>query len=172
VFGHRDVAVLDGGLPKWLAEGRLIEDGKPMPRERHFTARMDATLVRDLEQVQAALEKGHEQVLDARPAARFRGEEKNPYSRPLRDGHMPGAKSLPWATLLRPDKTLLPADQLAQAFRGAGIDLDRPVISTCGSGVTACMLALSLHLLGKHSYAVYDGSWVEWGGRSDTPVVV
>jgi len=170
VYGHRDVAVLDGGLPKWLKEGRPVEDGKPMPRERHFTARMNQFLVRELDQVRGALDKKREQVLDARSAGRFKGVDPEP-RQGLRGGHMPGAINLPYTDLLDPkDKTVLPADRLGSAFAAAGVDMKGPIVTSCGSGITACVLALGLYLLGRDDVAVYDGSWTEWGGRSDTPV--
>jgi thiosulfate/3-mercaptopyruvate sulfurtransferase len=170
VFGHGDVAVLDGGLPKWLKEGRPVEDTPPMPRDRHFTARMNRFLVRDLDQVRAALDRKREQVVDARSAGRFRGVDPEP--RPgLRGGHMPGALNVPYTSLLDPEtKTFLPAEDLARVFRHAGVDLRRPIVTSCGSGVTACVVALGLYLLGRDDVAVYDGSWTEWGGRADTPV--
>lgn len=170
VFGHGDVAVLDGGLPKWLKEGRPVEDTPPMPRDRHFTARMNRFLVRDLDQVRAALDRKREQVVDARSAGRFRGVDPEP--RPgLRGGHMPGALNVPYTSLLDPEtKTFLPAEELARVFRRAGVDLRRPIVTSCGSGVTACVVALGLYLLGRDDVAVYDGSWTEWGGRADTPV--
>ncbi len=170
VFGHGDVAVLDGGLPKWLKEGRPVEDTPPMPRDRHFTARTNRILVRDLDQVRAALDRKREQVVDARSAGRFRGVDPEP--RPgLRGGHMPGALNVPYTSLLDPEtKTFLPAEELARVFRRAGVDLRRPIVTSCGSGVTACVVALGLYLLGRDDVAVYDGSWTEWGGRADTPV--
>lgn len=170
-FGHRDVAVLDGGLPKWVKEGKPVEDGKPMPRERHFTAHTNHLLVRDLDQVRATLETKREQVLDARAAGRFTGAEPEP-RQGLRSGHMPGAISMPYTKLLDPqDKTVLPAEQLAKVFTEAGVDLKKPIVTSCGSGVTACVLALGLYLVGRDDVAIYDGSWTEWGGRQDTPIV-
>jgi thiosulfate/3-mercaptopyruvate sulfurtransferase len=169
-FGHKDVAVLDGGFNKWKAEGRPIEDLPPMPRQRHFSARMDMTTVRDTEQVKDAL-TGKAQVVDVRAANRFAGEAPEP--RPgLRAGHMPGALNLPWENLIDPQRgTMLPAETLKAKIESAGIDLNRPVVASCGSGISACILALGLHLVGARDVSVYDGSWAEWGGRPDTPVV-
>ncbi|MSP87256.1 MAG: 3-mercaptopyruvate sulfurtransferase [Alphaproteobacteria bacterium] len=171
VFGHNDVAVLDGGLPKWFAEGRPVDETIPMPVERHFTARRNNFLVRDFDQMRANLTAKRETVLDARSAGRFNGIE--PEIRPnTRSGHMPGARNLPYTELLDPaTKTVLPADQLAARFNRTGIDMKGPVVCSCGSGVTAGILTLGLYLLGRDDVAVYDGSWSEWGGRTDTPVV-
>ena len=170
VFGHGDIAVLDGGLPKWLREGRPTESGKPMPGERKFTSSMNTLLVRDLDHMKENLESRREQVLDSRPAGRFAGTEPEP--RPgLRSGHIPGSLNLPYTDILDPDTgTLRPADALRARVAAAGIDLDKPVVTTCGTGVTAAALALALYLLGHGDAAVYDGSWTEWGGRDDTPV--
>ena len=169
-FGHHDVAVLDGGLRKWMGEGRPIEDLPPMPRQRHFTPRINATLLRDVAQVKAALGSG-QQVVDVRSPGRFKGSEPEP--RPgLRQGHMPGALNLPWGELIDAKSgTMLPAEALKARIAAAGIDLNRPVTSSCGSGVTACVLALALHLVGAKNAAVYDGSWAEWGARADTDIV-
>lgn len=171
VFGHSDVAVLDGGLPKWLAEGRPVEDMPPAPRERHFTARLDHTLVRSFEQMLDNLEKGREQVADARAADRFRGDAPEP-RQGLRAGHIPGSISLPFSELMSKDNhfTMRPASELQQAIENAGIDPSKPVVASCGSGVTAGVIAFGLYLLGHEHVAVYDGSWTEWGARDEAPV--
>ena len=168
-FGHARVTVLDGGLPKWQAEGRPVETGVPAPKPRRFTARLHRSLVRDLAQMRANLASRREQVLDARSHGRFIGTEPEP--RPgLRGGHIPGSLNLPYDQLYRKDGTLLPPDDLQRRFEAAGLDPAKPVVTTCGSGVTAAVLALGLHLLGHEKVAVYDGSWTEWGGRNDTPL--
>lgn len=167
-MGADDVAILDGGLPKWIAEGRPVEDGEVGRPARHFTARLDNGVVRDLGQVRALLTSGDEQIVDARSAPRFLGREPEP--RPgLKAGHIPGSMNLPYRDLLSPDGTLKDREGLDRAFREAGVDLSRPVVTTCGSGVTAAILAFGLALLGHRQASVYDGSWAEWGGRDDTP---
>lgn len=169
-MGHDDVAVLDGGLRKWQAEGRALEDGPPPPaQERHFTARFRATMVKDMADVAAALSSGTAQVADARSGTRFRGEEVEPRAH-VRPGHMPGAKNVHYASLLKADGTLKSLDEIKAAFATAGIDLTRPVITSCGSGVTAAILTLALTLIGTKDHALYDGSWTEWGGNPDVPV--
>jgi thiosulfate/3-mercaptopyruvate sulfurtransferase len=146
-----------------------VESGLPAPRPRRYTARLHRRLVRDFEQVRANLTHRREQVVDARSPGRFVGTEPEP--RPgLRGGHIPGSLNLPYERLYALDGTFLGPDDLRRAFEAAGVHLDRPVVTTCGSGVTAAVLALGLHLLGRRRVAVYDGSWTEWGGRSDTPV--
>ncbi|MEL6577182.1 MAG: 3-mercaptopyruvate sulfurtransferase, partial [Pseudomonadota bacterium] len=147
LFGHEDVVVLDGGLPKWMAEGRPVEDMPPDPRDRHFTARRDASLVRDVTQVALQVKLGEEQIVDARSPGRFRGEEPEP--RPgMRSGHIPGARNVHYATLLNADGTMKDVPALKAAFEAAGVDLARPIITSCGSGVTAAVLTLALHRMG------------------------
>lgn len=171
VFGHDDVAVLDGGLPKWKAEGRAVETEPPLkPQERHFTVRFQSMLLRDKADVAAALKTGAAQIADARSPARFRGEEPEPRAH-VRAGHMPGARNVHYATLLKPDGTLKSAEDIAATFKAAGIDVTKPVITSCGSGVTAAILTLGLTLIGARDHALYDGSWTEWGGDPDSPVV-
>ncbi|WIM13815.1 3-mercaptopyruvate sulfurtransferase [Enhydrobacter sp.] len=170
-MGHKDVAILDGGLPKWMAEGRPVTDDPPLPRNRHFTARLDNTLVRSLEDVKELIETKREQIVDARAAARFRGEAPEPRAG-LRGGHMPGALNLPYSDLIDPKAgTMLPGEQIAARIAASGVDPARKVTASCGSGVTACVVALGLYLIGAPHAAVYDGSWTEWGGRDDTPIV-
>ena len=169
LMGKTDVAVLDGGLPKWLAEGRPVEDMPPVLRDRHMTARRDARLVRDVTQVAEASKLGSAQILDARAADRFRGEAPEPREG-LRPGHIPGALNLPFTTLLTEDGTLKPEPELRAAFEAAGIDLNRPVITSCGSGVSAAVLNLALETLGHRNHALYDGSWAEWGAYDDLKV--
>jgi len=168
-FGHDAIAVLDGGLPKWKAEGRPLESGEAKPARRAFRATPRPERVRDLAAMRDNVTARREQVLDARSAGRFTATEPEPRAG-LRGGHIPGSLNLPSDTLLRPDGTLLSPVELRKRFEAAGIDFARPVTTTCGSGITASVLAFALHLLGHQGVAVYDGSWTEWGGRADTPV--
>lgn len=167
-FGAHDVAVLDGGLAKWVAEGRPLETGKPALRHRHFTARADPKAVRTLDQMKANVISGAEQVLDARGVARFTGEEADP-RREVVPGHIPGSKNLPYDRLFNPDRTWKRGEALKTAFEDAGIDLSRPLVTTCGSGVTASILLFGAALLGKTDTALYDGSWSEWGTDPSNP---
>jgi thiosulfate/3-mercaptopyruvate sulfurtransferase len=170
-FGHPRVAVLDGGFGKWQREGRPIERGVVSPPRGRFSARLDRSVVRDLDAVRANLGRGDEQIVDMRSAARFAGAEPEP--RPgLRGGHIPGSLNVPFDTLVHPDGTALSEAELHHHLDMAGVDLSRPVVATCGSGVSACALALSLHRLGHDRVAVYDGSWAEWGARTDVPVEI
>ncbi|CAN5368613.1 3-mercaptopyruvate sulfurtransferase [soil metagenome] len=170
VFGHDDVAVLDGGFKKWQAEGRPVEEDPPrVPQERHFTARYQSMMVRDRAGVARAVEKSSAVIADARSPARFRGEEKEARAG-VRSGHMPGARNVHYATLLNPDGTLKLPDELARIFAEAGVDVARPVITSCGSGVTAAVLSLGLTLIGARDHALYDGSWTEWGGDPVLPI--
>lgn len=171
-FGHSDVAVMDGGLPKWLAEGRPVTDTPVTPQERHFTARENNMMVRSVDQVLRNLDSQRETVIDVRAAGRYAGTAPEP--RPgSRAGHMPGALNLPYGDLFDPDNnfTMRSADEIKALVDKAGVDLSRPLVTSCGSGVTACYAALALHLIGKEDVAIYDGSWSEWGTREDTPVV-
>ena len=168
-FGHDAIAVLDGGLPKWRAEGRPVASGVPTPPSRRFTARLRPELVRDLARMRENLTARDEQVLDARSHGRFTATELEPRAG-LHGGHIPGSLNLPYDQLYRPDGTMLPRDELRRRFETTGLDLGKPIVTTCGSGITASVLAFGLHLLGRSDVAVYDGSWTEWGGRDDTVV--
>ncbi len=168
-FGHDNVALLNGGLPKWTAEGRPLETDVPAPAPATFNAALNPALVRSVEQLLANTETRAEQVLDVRPRGRYDGTDAEP--RPgVRSGHIPGAKHLVYTDILNDDRTLKDAEALRAALDGSGIDLNGPVVTSCGSGITASAMALGLHLIGHDQWAVYDGSWTEWGGRTDTPI--
>lgn len=169
VMDYPEVVVLDGGLKKWLEEGRPTEAGEAQPKPVVVEPRFDPALVRDLEDVRAALRTGAAQLVDARAGPRFRGEAPEPRTG-LRSGHMPGALNTPWPTLLNPDATLKSPQEITAIFESAGVDLARPIVTTCGSGVTAAFLSLALATIGLPRVPVYDGSWSEWGGRADVDV--
>jgi thiosulfate/3-mercaptopyruvate sulfurtransferase len=169
LMGKMDVAVLDGGFPKWQAEGREIEDMPPVIRDRHMTVSRQNHLVKDVTQVAHAAKLGEAEIIDARAAARFRGEAPEPRAG-LRSGHIPGSKNLPFADVLNPDGTMKPPAELKAVFEAAGIDLKKPAITTCGSGVTAAVLSLALERMGHRNHSLYDGSWAEWGMYDDLRV--
>ncbi len=169
LMGKLDVAVLDGGLPKWRAEGREIEDMAPIVKDRHITVSRQNQMVRDVTQVAHAAKLAEAEIVDARSAVRFRGEAPEPRAG-LRSGHIPGARNLPFAHALNGDGTMKPVPELKEAFAAAGVELTKPVITTCGSGVTAAILSLALERLGHRNHALYDGSWAEWGMYDDLEV--
>jgi len=167
-FGAQNVLVLDGGLPKWKAEGRPLETGAATPRPRTFNARLNRRVVASVDDVQKALASNSAQVIDTRAAERFRGEVPEP--RPgLRSGHMPGSFNLPFQNVLE-DGRLAATGKIAAAFKAGGVDVGKPIITSCGSGVTAAILTFALDALEKSQGSLYDGSWVEWGARADLPV--
>ena len=170
LFGAHEVAILDGGFAKWQSEGRPTESGKPIVRHRHFTVWADKALVRDAKAMTDNLRAKTEQVVDARSAGRFAGTEPEPRAG-LRSGHIPGSKSLPYDALFNEDGTYKDGDSIKAAFGAAGIDLAKPVVATCGSGVTSAVLAFGAALTGNPKVAIYDGSWSEWGANAHNPVV-
>ena len=169
LMGHADVAVLDGGFPKWTAEGRETEDMPPVVRDRHMVVRFQNALVRDVTQVSRASKLGTPQIVDARSPGRFAGEEEEPREG-LRAGHIPGSRNVHYAALLNEDQTMKSPDALRAVFEAAGVDLGAPVITTCGSGVTAAILALALERIGHTDWSLYDGSWTEWGQFATLPI--
>jgi thiosulfate/3-mercaptopyruvate sulfurtransferase len=170
VMGHDDVTVLNGGLPKWKREGLPLESGEPRLRStRHFTSRRNADLVRDVSDIKALLRDRSAEIVDARSADRFEGRAPEPRAG-LRSGHIPGAHNVPYGKLLNQDGTLKSSAELEAAFAEAGVDLTKPVVTSCGSGITASLLALALANIGHRRTAVYDGSWAEWGADQTLPV--
>ena len=168
LFGAHEIAILDGGLAKWKAEGREVKSGKETLRHRHFTVWKDESHVRSKDQMKALLGSHPEQIVDARGTGRFEGREAEPRLG-VNPGHIPGSRNLPMANLFNADGTWKTGDALRSAFRDAGVDVDAPIAATCGSGVTATTIAFGAHLLGNDKVAVYDGSWSEWGADKDTP---
>ncbi|MGI3211722.1 3-mercaptopyruvate sulfurtransferase [Roseovarius tibetensis] len=169
LMGQDNIAVLDGGFPKWQAEGRPVEDLPPVVRDRHMTVRRQNHMVRDVTQVSSASKLGDHEILDARAAARFRGEAPEPREG-LRAGHIPGSRNVPYTALLNDDKTMKDPYALRAVFADAGVDMSKPVITSCGSGVTAAVINLALERIGKNDHALYDGSWTEWGAFPTLPV--
>lgn len=169
VMGQKNVAVLDGGLPKWLREGRTVDSSSPLIRDRHMFVKYHDEMIKDVTQVSSASKLGDFEILDARSAGRFRGEEPEP--RPgLRAGHIPGSKNIFYGDLLNEDGTLKSHDELVEHFKAKAVNLDKPVITSCGSGVTAAIINLALDRIGKTDHALYDGSWTEWGMYPTVPV--
>ena len=170
LFGAHEVSILDGGFAKWQAEGRAIESGRPIVRHRHFTVWADKKSVRTQAQMHDNLRSKAEQIVDARSAARFTGAKPEPRAG-LRSGHIPGSKNLPITKLFNDDGTWKQGDALAAAFTEAGVDITKPMVTTCGSGVTAAVIYFGATLLGAKNLALYDGSWAEWGASASNPVV-
>jgi thiosulfate/3-mercaptopyruvate sulfurtransferase len=169
-MGHEDVVVLDGGLPAWIASGRPLEDMPPVPRERHFTVRRRADLIRDMDQVRDKLATNSAQIVDARSAGRFAGSAPEPRA-DLPSGHMKGALNVPFTMLLNNDGHLKDVESLSEVMSAAGVDLTTRIVTSCGSGVTACVLALALARLGLWDVPVYDGSWTQWASTQGNEII-
>lgn len=169
LMGKTDVAVLDGGLPKWIAEGRPVDDLPPLIKDRHMTAQRQSDRIKDVTEVARASKLGNYEIIDARAHDRFTGQTPEP--RPgLRSGHIPGAKNVPFGQLINTNGTMKTPNEIRAAFEAAGVDQSKPAITSCGSGITASVLAFGLELIGKQDWAVYDGSWAEWGMYNDLKV--
>jgi len=162
LMGHTSVAVLDGGLPKWIADGNPLSTTSPVIRDRHMTVKQQLQMVRDVTQVAHAAKLNDHEIIDARSGTRFIGEAPEPRT-DLRSGHIPNSKNLPFTKVLNTDHTMKTVPELTKVFKNAGIDLNKPAITTCGSGITAAVLSLALQRVGKTDHALYDGSWTEWG---------
>ncbi len=169
LMGHNNIAVLDGGLPKWLAEGRPVTAAAPVIRDRHMLADYQQHMIKDVTEVARAAKLRDYEIIDARAADRFYGRVPEPREG-LRSGHIPGSKNVPFNTLLAANGTLKPALELRKIFEAAGVDLSKPAITSCGSGVTAAVLCLAMERMGKTDHAIYDGSWSEWGMYADLPI--
>ncbi len=169
LMGQTNIAVLDGGLPKWIADGHTTTTVPPTIRDRHMTVQRRDDLVRDVTEVARAAKLGDHEIIDARSPARFKGEADEPREG-MRKGHIPGSKNVHYQDLLNADGTMKPPTALRTVFMDAGVDLRKPAITTCGSGVTAAILALALERIGKTDYSLYDGSWSEWGMYADLPI--
>ena len=169
LMGKTDVAVLDGGLPKWKAEGLPMSDLLPVIRDRHMTVTRQNQMIKDVTQVARAAKLGDYTIIDARPADRFNGKVADPRAG-IRSGHIPNSQNVFYQNLLNADSTMKDASGIHSAMKAAGVDLTKPVITTCGSGVTAAILSLALERIGKTDHSVYDGSWSEWGMYTDLPI--
>ena len=169
MMGHKNIAVLDGGLPKWISDGFPVNDKPPVIRDRHMMVDQISSYVKDVTQVAAASKLGDHEIVDARSPGRFRGEENEP-RKGLRKGHIPNSKNVFFKSLLNEDQTLKNTTELKRVFYSAGVDMTKPVITTCGSGVSAAVLNLGLELIGKTYHSLYDGSWTEWGMSPALPV--